>query len=139
MERDDTSRESYERRTALRHSQLQSLGWNSSAKLSFSFRQTATVRSHCLHTDATLVLWEHKESFKLHSLDSNAPVMLFFPNKTRLLCAYCVYDYPIYMYPVISSIYPVELNMPAAVQPELEVSRQAVTAGTCSLICACHR
>lgn len=40
VESDEASRESYERRTAARHTQLQGLGWNASAKLSFSFSQS---------------------------------------------------------------------------------------------------
>ena len=47
MESDEASRESYERRTAARHTQLQGLGWNASAKLSFSFSQSPPPQVCC--------------------------------------------------------------------------------------------
>jgi hypothetical protein len=48
VEKDQFSRESYERRTAVRNSQLQSLGWNTSAKISFSFSENEMVNKRLL-------------------------------------------------------------------------------------------
>lgn len=63
VENDEASRESYERRTAARHSQLQGLGWNASAKLSFSFSQSSGPQVCCVIRGRMSMGFTHTQTF----------------------------------------------------------------------------